>query len=370
MTEFLFVHRQLDQLLVLLHQYLRTGAGEVLSKYWQVDTCIPNAFSRLEEAATLIRSGGDWQKRKRFEDNYPSPSEAGKKFLAYQRQFPIQCHRPPDLTGLHVTLQVEAFARFLDVHEPPAQYNTLALDLMMSMSGFFATESGRQQEFMAILRSYNVFPNCTYEDCARLRSSIPDVRVVNTAGTALAILEFRNEVCNISSEPYGHSIACFIHSQTKHHRHRSPMLLITCTGCILQVYGALWNRGDLCVDPLSTVSLLHVPKDPFTSAQEVARVFAAVTAFANATHMASEKAFGPYFIKFGKHTLQYTKQFTNQPFLFHAVLKDDKGTSSTVVVKFALQYGIDVHKFLATKNQAPKVIHYQKLAGNWCVVVM
>ena len=73
-------------------------------------------------------------KRKRMEDNYPSPSEAGKNFSTYQGRFPILYHRPPNLSGLHVTLQVEAFARFLDVYKPPSQYNTLAVDLMMFMS--------------------------------------------------------------------------------------------------------------------------------------------------------------------------------------------------------------------------------------------
>ena len=33
-------------------------------------------------------------------------------------------------------------------------------------------------------------------------------------------------------------------------------------------------------------------------------------------------------------------------------------------------YGIDVHRSLAEENQAPEVINFSKLAGNWFVVVM
>ena len=49
---------------------------------------------------------------------------------------------------------------------------------------------------------------------------------------------------------------------------------------------------------------------------------------------------------------------------------DGRGASRSIVVKFALRYGIDVHEFLASKEQAPKVFHFKKLAGDWCVVVM
>ena len=41
-----------------------------------------------------------------------------------------------------------------------------------------------------------------------------------------------------------------------------------------------------------------------------------------------------------------------------------------VVVKFSRRYGIEAHRFLASKEQAPKVLHFEPLPGNWCVVVM
>ena len=156
-----------------------------------------------------------------------------------------------------------------------------------------SNESDHQKAFVDILKSYNVFPGCINEERGRTGSSIPDVRVVRYGGTAVAIFEFKNSV---SSELYFQGIAGFIHSQTALQCQRSPMLLITCIGCTcLQVYGVVWNRGDLCVDPLSSVSLLHVPTYPFRRINGVARVFAAVTAFAKDIPTTSKKGFGPYF---------------------------------------------------------------------------
>ena len=209
-----------------------------------VNGICPGLFSKVKVACGNLRCSGDWQKRTRTEDSYPSPSEAGKHFWTYQRKFPVLCHRPPALAGLHVTLQVEAFARFLDVLEPPAEYNTLAVDVMVSMSNVFSTESDRQKAFVDLLKAYNVFPGFTYEECVRTGSSIPDVGVVKGAATALAIFEFKNEVANISSEPY---IQCFIHSQNVRQRqephvaHKLPRVYVP-TG----VWRRLEQRGLVC----------------------------------------------------------------------------------------------------------------------------
>jgi hypothetical protein len=95
-----------------------------------------------------------------------------------------------------------------------------------------------------------------------------------------------------------------------------------------------------------------------------------MTAFARGIPTTSKKGFGPYFDKFGDCTINYPKQFSKRPFLFPAIHMDGRGTSRSIVVKFALRYGIDVHEFLASKEQAPKVFHFKKPAGDWCVVVM
>ena len=39
-------------------------------------------------------------------------------------------------------------------------------------------------------------------------------------------------------------------------------------------------------------------------------------------------------------------------------------------MKFSRRYGIDVHRFLASKNKAPEVIYFTELPGKWFVVVM
>lgn len=47
------------------------------------------------------------------------------------------------------------------------------------------------------------------------------------------------------------------------------------------------------------------------------------------------------------------------------------GTVSDVVVKFVFeQYGIEVHKYLASADLAPKLLWCERLPGSWVVVVM
>lgn len=61
----------------------------------------------------------------------------------------------------------------------------------------------------------------------------------------------------------------------------------------------------------------------------------------------------------------------NKLHLFAATLQNDRnGRSREVIVKFSRRYGINVHRFLAEKKQAPKVLHFTELSGNWFVVVM
>ena len=65
----------------------------------------------------------------------------------------ILCHRPPHLSGLHVSLQVEAFGNFMNENvDIPHEYYRLAIDLMQAMSGFFTDEGKRQSKFYELIR--------------------------------------------------------------------------------------------------------------------------------------------------------------------------------------------------------------------------
>ena len=208
---------------------------------------------------------------------------------------------------------------------------------------------------------------------SRQGRAIPDLRIMGPDDRVVVNFEFKNELNNISSEPNIQSIGYYIHLNAPYSRQRASMLLVTCIGCsYLQVYGAVWNKGDLCVDPLcQPVSLLHVPYDPTCGFTKVARVLAAVNSTANDLHRRpSEKRCGSYFMKFDDCTITYKENIEGKPCLFAATLVYENRRCREAVVKFSMRYGIDVHRSLAEDNQAPEVIHFLKLAGNWFVVVM
>ena len=216
-----------------------------------------------------------------------------------------------------------------------------------------------------------MFLGCTYSEFTSYRSARPDLCIVGTLGEVLVIFEFKNELVTISSEPNFPVIGCYIHCQASRARQRAPTLLFTCIGCShLQVFGAAWNKGDLCVDPLcQPLSLLHVPYDPTCGFQKLARVLCAADAVVKELrHQYSladseQRKSGPYFTNFANYEITY-KNTMKKPCLFAATLSGN-GVCKEVVVKFTLHhYGIAVHKFLASKAQAPIVFHYEPLPGN------
>ena len=191
---------------------------------------------------------------------------------------------------------------------------------------------------------------------------------------ALANYEFKNEMKSISSEPNVQNVGYFIHSRKDLPQERAPMLLMSVVGChYFQVFGAVWNKGDLCVDPLcSPVSLLFVPCDPAHGVTKTAHVLAALDAAVDKLdhHYQQPKRkdnHGPYFHSFDGHALVYGKNIGKKDRLFNAKLvRESNGAKEEVVVKFVrFRYGTEVHRLLAEKNLAPRLIHCQKLSGGW-----
>ena len=339
-----------------------------------------SVFKMVVKGCDEIRKGGDWDKRSKIEKYTPSPSEACKQFEEKQEELPIFCHRPPGkgYSGLHVSLQVKAFGKFIDLQEtiPDPKYYSLAVKLMIAMSEFYKCETSRRHAFKQKIQEIMFADQgLLYQEEKKISHAKIDLAIVSSSGQVLVSFEFKNEFSGISSEPTAQNIACYINSQKSLHRQRAPMLLINCIGCnYLQVFGAAWNKGALCVDPLTPpVSLLHVPYDPLCGLERLAHLLAAVDAttleLMEYYSHPNNKSIGPYFSKFDDSKIVYKKTIPNKENLFVASLNNSNGCKE-VVVKFSQRYGIEVHRFLADKNKAPKVIHFEKLPGKWFVVVM
>ena len=102
---------------------------------------------------------------------------------------------------------------------------------------------------------------------------------VNGQNNFLLNWDFKNELSGIQSEPNRQNIDSYIHL-TKGSNEHLPMLLVTVV-CqhYFQVFGAVWNREAVCVDPLcEPVSLLFVRRDPRYGIHKVAQVLAALHA--------------------------------------------------------------------------------------------
>ena len=139
-----------------------------------------------------------------------------------------------------------------------------------------------------------------------------------------------------------------------------------------QVFGAVWNGKDVCVDPLSDpISLLAVPRDPRHAVEKFARVLAAIDStveslkcyYDNKEDESMWGVKGPY--PFNREICNF-KKFGDREWLFEA-----EYNTLSVCVKFARsRYGFDAHRFLDDLELAPKLYSHSSLPGGWHAVVM
>ena len=287
--------------------------------------------------------------------------------------------------GLHVSLQVKAFGKFIDTVEGEEEieslYYQVAGCVSQKMSGHFASESKRKDAFLTeveklfprIVHFKEVIEGCAKSDCTvEVAVGSDTFRVGNK--------EFKNEFVGITSDPYNQNIAYFVHLQAPYKGQRAPMLLVSLVGChYFQVFGAVWNGGEICVDPLcSPASFLFVPRDPLCGIAKLARIFSALketilelgTYYANtplSLRQIDHK--GPYFQKCSAGTLEYGKKM-GAVWLYEAKLHNPGGVSEVVVKFVRFRYGEDAHKCLAEQQLAPTLYSCELLNGRWYAIVM
>ena len=326
-----------------------------------------NVFSKIKDAVPkLARTART--KRSELEDTCPSPSECGKLKSGLKH---VRAHRPG--SGLHVSLQVEAFGKFLDKMKSPddeieSKFKEAASLLMKAMGKYYDNEIACQTAFSEALQT--LFPPFRSVSKSRARSDYTTSVVIDEKNIVLVNWKFKNEMVNISSEPHHQQHGYYIHLKAGMNG-CSPMLLTTIVGChYLQVFGAVWNGNHVCVDPLSgPVSLLPVPKDPRHGHEEVARVLASLSCTVDELHKYyssyDQESKGPYYRSCSLGSLQNIKKMKTD-WLFSA-----ECNGVMVAVKFVrISYGKVVHELLAGKNLAPKLYSVSPLPGGWLAVVM
>ena len=240
-------------------------------------------FQQVQSAVTQLRKGVP-TKRSRLEGNFPSPSDYGKLTNTYLDLLSSVGSR----SGLHVSLQVEAFGHFIDQMniedaEIDSKFYNVATSLMMEMSKVFRYESRRQSTFLSVVKG--LFPSCTTVQNEHAISDSTLQVEINNKVYNIVNWEFKCEMVQIS-RAIAQNISYFVHLQKRLHRtlvilyicKSVPMLLATVVGChYFQVFGAVWNGSVVCIDPLcSPVSFLFVPRDPNHGVSKTARLLSAV----------------------------------------------------------------------------------------------
>ena len=157
---------------------------------------------------------------------------------------------------------MEAFGEFIDVvseAEIESKYLRASSLVMQKMGYFYDSEKKRVDTFFQEVSS--LFPGLRVHDVQSGVQSDATISVqIDDCKYNLASWEVKNEMKDISSEPNIQNMDIIFDRGQQ----RSPMPLISVVGCYyLQVFGAAWNGGQVCVDPLCRpVSLLFLTHDP------------------------------------------------------------------------------------------------------------
>ena len=287
----------------------------------------------------------------------------------------ILCHRPPGKChGLHVSLQVEAFATFIDdikhdESEVESKYIEIALELMHQQSQVKSEGAIREQwttEMVKLFPGYTVGSK-KWGDAGNAQTDI----TVSIGNCPLANTEIRKGFASGGGDANFENIGYYIKFQRNYQQQRAPMFLVSVVGChYLKVFGAAWNGDSVCVDLLcSPLSLLYVPHDPNNGIKKVAHLFHALATAVDKLKNEYDKDMmqrtGPYFKMYNNIELKNMKTMAKKNRVFQAT------ADGTSVVKFVVgEYGLDAHNCLAMQNLAPKVLYSANLCGAWVVVVM
>ena len=180
------------------------------------------------------------------------------------------------------------------------------------------------------------------------------------------MLQLKNEFA--SKDPVAQNNLYFVYSHCKWEG-LDPMLLLSTVSChYCQAFGAVFGpRNEVLVDPLSDpISVLDVLDDTLDGELKLARLLHTISLtlpklkayYSNPHNQSSNRV--PYY----KQTeLQYTKPISTRVW-------QAKKQGVTVAVKFTRTYSTEVHKFLAAKNLAPRLLDTSEIEGGWIVIEM
>ena len=332
-------------------------------------------IDKILEVLADIMQKAPLENRKKLVKTFPAPSKVGGSSYwntATRHTYAVSNHRYCNAVSIPhsvpVSLLCKEFGEFQDIlrdSQPREflEYIPLALQLMQQMSHIYESEAERVEVLMTTLAASKQF-HCKKVEETRFKT---DLSLFDEGGKVRGNLEIRNELGGMNKSPTLQQVG-YVFALHSRDDDFAPLLLISSAGPeYFQVHGAAWYGDRLCIDQLSNpLSLLHEPHSQDATAKKLACVLYAIQVIVNKLSKLQPTGFLlPYYHYTNSQSITLAYPLKDKVCVWKASLNE-----RVVVVKFVCHYGIEVHRYLASENMAPSVLHTEKLPGGWIVVVM
>ena len=313
----------------------------------------------------------------------------------YQSKYKINFHCPSDHSDLskpHAGIYFEPFADFIEQmtdDQNDMGCRSLVLDvanrLVHEMSQTFDLKAKPQEKVIEILTPLHLFTlyTCKSSSKGAIQSDLCVTYAKNGKEFAIANIDLTNDLGEGGPSSIYQQAGYYLHFSSEITRalkgDLAPMLLVSVVGhSYLQAFACYRNeRNEPCIDFISEpVSLKYEQGDMLNTVRRVALFINSmkklIAALENYYQLAFLKSQSRNFTKVSvrypyfncENKLIYTNRIRRN--VFYGLLN-----AKDVVIKFVNhRYGFCVHKDLASKSLAPRIIHHQRLKDNWQVVIM
>lgn len=271
----------------------------------------------------------------------------------------------------------------------------LALDLIDTMSGFFKDEDSRATAASAVFRKHGLELNCiTVPRPGVLRNVTTDGGVVakTLKNSALVLnVEFKNELCSSSADPYLENVAYYSHYWAAEGKEQirdcclCPCLLLMIVGPYIAAASAIFTEEAICVTPVTG----YLPMLPIPHSETMASLARLIGALKIAVTQLNTFYMDLFAGIEGRDTTPVRSSRFPYPTTYSDC--DNSGIMRTfvyasavpeklvflahehgeqVAVKYSRAYNLEIHKVLQGINAAPRLRGSERLACGWLMVVM
>ncbi|KAJ3514096.1 hypothetical protein NLJ89_g2575 [Agrocybe chaxingu] len=207
-----------------------------------------------------------------------------------------------------------------------------------------------------------------------------DGHTVGLEGVPLTVVEFKNKLANITSDPCVEAVAYVtqLHITMQNglgQGWRLPCLVVTIVGHTVTFYATVLLKTQHRVVSL-TPTLSCLPSASSGRDLDTLRLaFAAMIdlrnfIIADINRHSNDPPHGvpSEYVRF--QIKEYFDTWQSHRGLYIADMPKDTGSISTILVKFSRTYSVDLHDYCFRAGHAPKLLAYEALPGGWYGIAM